>query len=409
MDRDSENRAVKLDPALPMPLYMQVRDLVLMRILRKTWKPGEKLPADRLLSKQLGVNHITLGKALNMLRSEGYLVRYQGHGTFVAENPPQPQPDAEGRRRRRVAVLLDAVGETTFLTDLFVALFNALEANGLGMQLLSAKSDPGEQCRQLAEIMADGELAGAIVWSIMPDAKLASLLKERRPGFPVVFLDRYPKGCLVDYSGQDDYAAGFFLGEAVSRLGFPGALLLQAKGEMRRSTIRRRIAGFEAAFGRPVARRALCTALDGNMSAWDDEVGACLASGPGRIGKPLAALDVSDVIAPSIHRVLAADADFARRYELAYIRTVVELPALNVRMDVGAMGVQSVNLLARRLNGDASPPISLEAPCALDENSYAASLLRRAARQAAKGAKKMTAEIGVHRIPVIPHRTYRTR
>ncbi|MEP3277707.1 MAG: FadR/GntR family transcriptional regulator [Stappiaceae bacterium] len=47
-------------------------------------KPGERLPAERVLTAELGVTRNTLRKALDALEREGTIWRHVGRGTFVA-------------------------------------------------------------------------------------------------------------------------------------------------------------------------------------------------------------------------------------------------------------------------------------------------------------------------------------
>ena len=110
------------------PIYLQLRDQVLKNILNGVWLPGKRLPADRELAKSLGVNQITLRKAMNMLQAEGYLTRYPGHGTYVAD--PLPSGGNAPVGSRNVAVLFDSIDEETFSRTLFVSLFRSLDAAG---------------------------------------------------------------------------------------------------------------------------------------------------------------------------------------------------------------------------------------------------------------------------------------
>lgn len=52
-----------------------------------TMAPGQPLPAERELARDLGVARMTLRKALDVLVAESLLLRRQGSGTFVA--PPK--------------------------------------------------------------------------------------------------------------------------------------------------------------------------------------------------------------------------------------------------------------------------------------------------------------------------------
>lgn len=68
------------------PLYVEVRDTVLARISSGVWKPGEMLPSEFAIGKELGVSQGTVRKALDDLAGQNVVVRRQGKGTFVAEH-----------------------------------------------------------------------------------------------------------------------------------------------------------------------------------------------------------------------------------------------------------------------------------------------------------------------------------
>ena len=66
------------------PLYAQIKDSILSRIVAGEWSPGSFLPSEMALAEEYGVSQGTLRKALNELTLEKRRVRYQGKGTAVA-------------------------------------------------------------------------------------------------------------------------------------------------------------------------------------------------------------------------------------------------------------------------------------------------------------------------------------
>jgi len=68
------------------PLYRQVYDIVVRQVAEGKWRPGEALPSEHSLAREMGVSQGTVRKVLDSLTAEKLLERRQGKGTFIAEN-----------------------------------------------------------------------------------------------------------------------------------------------------------------------------------------------------------------------------------------------------------------------------------------------------------------------------------
>jgi GntR family transcriptional regulator len=66
------------------PLYSQVRDKLIGRLVDGFWLPGQPLPSEIQLAAELGVSQGTVRKALDWMAADNLVVRRQGRGTFVA-------------------------------------------------------------------------------------------------------------------------------------------------------------------------------------------------------------------------------------------------------------------------------------------------------------------------------------
>lgn len=75
---------MSIDPANPLPKYIQLRDLLLDRIATTGLGVDDMVPSERELSSLYGLSRMTVRQALDLLVSEGRLYRVPGKGTFVA-------------------------------------------------------------------------------------------------------------------------------------------------------------------------------------------------------------------------------------------------------------------------------------------------------------------------------------
>ncbi|MDF1608102.1 GntR family transcriptional regulator [Hoeflea sp. YIM 152468] len=67
------------------PLYAQVRERLVRRLVDGEWSPGMLLPSETELARQLKVSQGTVRKALDSMTADNLLLRRQGRGTYVAE------------------------------------------------------------------------------------------------------------------------------------------------------------------------------------------------------------------------------------------------------------------------------------------------------------------------------------
>ena len=64
---------VRIDQALDVPLYQQLRNEIVRGIAQEELAPGDALPSVRNLASDLGINLHTVNKAYALLRDEGYV------------------------------------------------------------------------------------------------------------------------------------------------------------------------------------------------------------------------------------------------------------------------------------------------------------------------------------------------
>lgn len=77
---------LKLDFSLDTPIYMQIRNQIVLGIANGELKPGEKLPPIRTLASETGINTMTVNKAYQLLKQEGYLITDRRCGAMINPN-----------------------------------------------------------------------------------------------------------------------------------------------------------------------------------------------------------------------------------------------------------------------------------------------------------------------------------
>ena len=74
---------LRIDMAIQVPIYVQLRNEIVRGIARGEFAVGESLPTVRQLAADLGVNTMTVSKAYQALKAEGFLETDRRHGATV--------------------------------------------------------------------------------------------------------------------------------------------------------------------------------------------------------------------------------------------------------------------------------------------------------------------------------------
>lgn len=68
------------------PIFQQLADIIILKIISGEYQPGFKLDAVRDLSVAAGVNPNTMQRALSEIESTGIIYTKRGDGRYVTEN-----------------------------------------------------------------------------------------------------------------------------------------------------------------------------------------------------------------------------------------------------------------------------------------------------------------------------------
>ena len=75
----------------PIPIYYQLKEILLKKIRTGEWVPGALIPSERELCETYGISRMTARQAISDLVNEGVCYREQGRGTFVSPRKIQQQ------------------------------------------------------------------------------------------------------------------------------------------------------------------------------------------------------------------------------------------------------------------------------------------------------------------------------
>ena len=84
-----------LDFGSDIPIYMQIRNQIVLGIADWKLAAGEKLPTVRALSEECGINMMTVSKAYQLLKQEGYIQTDRRAGAVVCYSTKQNGPKQE--------------------------------------------------------------------------------------------------------------------------------------------------------------------------------------------------------------------------------------------------------------------------------------------------------------------------
>ncbi len=95
---------IKIDELSDIPIYMQLRNQIVMGISSGELKAGEQLPTVRNLALEMGINSMTVSKAYQLLKTEGYIMTDKKNGARVRTEIKKEAyiPDANKNDLKRI-------------------------------------------------------------------------------------------------------------------------------------------------------------------------------------------------------------------------------------------------------------------------------------------------------------------
>ena len=83
VQKGEEGMIIRINEYSDVPIYLQIRNQIVMGISSGELAAGEQLPTVRALSMEIGINTMTVSKAYQILKSEGYILTDRKNGARV--------------------------------------------------------------------------------------------------------------------------------------------------------------------------------------------------------------------------------------------------------------------------------------------------------------------------------------
>ena len=214
--------------------WRRIADEIAARIESGDLMPGDRVEPEEALATRLNVSRHTAHRALHELQRQGMLVRRPRIGTVVAER-------AAGRKRN-IAYIIDYTGDR-FQSEIMLHIEHALE-EGTRLVVSTSKNDPEREAENLRKLRH--EVDGIICYPADGDANAAVFNELHDAGYPIVLVDRAPRGCehlvvLNDNVGASEEAVRRLVAMGHERIAFFGS------NNDRAQSVRERYLGYREA------------------------------------------------------------------------------------------------------------------------------------------------------------------
>ena len=99
---------IKINDYSDVPIYMQIRNQIVMGISSGELSPGEQLPTVRALALEIGINTMTVSKAYQILKSEGYILTDRKNGARIRHEIKKESELSEENKNELMRIISEA-------------------------------------------------------------------------------------------------------------------------------------------------------------------------------------------------------------------------------------------------------------------------------------------------------------
>ncbi|MGV3618381.1 MAG: substrate-binding domain-containing protein [Fimbriimonas sp.] len=216
-------------------IWQNIADELASRIESGELAPGTRIESEERMASRLQVPRHMVHRALSDLQRQGLLVRQRRWGTVVADRKVPPT-------KKRIAYIVD-VTATHFQSEVMAQIEHAL-TDGTRMVVATSRNQLEREAEHLIDLQH--EVDGILCYPADGDENAQVFLDIAESGFPLVLIDRAPRGCehlavLSNNVGASEHAVGDLISRGHKRIAFFGS------SNTRALSIRERYAGYRKA------------------------------------------------------------------------------------------------------------------------------------------------------------------
>jgi GntR family transcriptional regulator, arabinose operon transcriptional repressor len=182
-------------------IYQRVKGALVDMISTGRFDPGDKLPSERQLAKQLGCNYHTVRKGLAILEDEQVIERRVGAGTFLRKMDKQVRRGSEGIKSgvspsttaKGVVGIIGPSQLGVFGTALLDHLHHQAEGRGYRINLRTVSDFGSAACEAAREFVAQGcrvlflpvisaDVSADDLWELVRPLNIPVVLARPLPG-----------------------------------------------------------------------------------------------------------------------------------------------------------------------------------------------------------------------------------
>lgn len=197
---------------------------------------NEQLSPELTLTKEYNVSRVTIQRAFDILIRDGYIVRRQGQGTFVAAS----RPNLPVNRRFISLVLTDS-------NKLFIRMIERIEkilSENDFYVTLHITNNNVEYEKNICQKMIEDGASGIIIFPINDTSHSDFYTKLVMTGFPIVFLDKCPADVPCNFITANGFTCMYELTNCAIKNGHTHFAFFARRDC---NTIRQRLKGIQAA------------------------------------------------------------------------------------------------------------------------------------------------------------------